>query len=335
MTRVIVFGLALCLVSAVGCRSSDEPKSGDQHGEDYLRCADPYDDGQKEIFRLPPLVVERNGYDVTVQGIERGLVVLGVIAGITEPTVATAQNIAFFLEQFKAAKVQAILVPGGLGLLPEHAETIVKLLASAPIPVLVTPGAEENLDVFRTVIAKQRQKNPQILDMTRIRRVRIGNVNIVSLPGYYRAFYLKAGERGCAYDIKDLGQTASLFIDRLTNVILSPTPPRGTGEHAVDRGRGDVNIGDKELTEVLESNEIKFGLFGYVSESGGHATAMDGSTATRPAVWKDSLFLQAGSAEALPVTLIGGGRSVGMAHIVEFSGNRGRYRTIFATPNHF
>ncbi|MCP4198605.1 MAG: hypothetical protein GY762_15780 [Proteobacteria bacterium] len=335
MIRAFVVGLALCQVTAVGCRSSDEPQSGDQHGEDFLRCADPYDDGLKELFRLPPLVVERNGYDVTVQGIERGLVVLGVIAGMTEPTAATTRNVTFFLEQFKAAKVQAILVPGGLGLLPQHVETIVEQLANAPIPVLLVPGAEENLDVFRTVIEKQRQKSPQILDMTRIRRVRIGNVNIVSLPGYYRAFYLKAGERGCAYNKKDLIRTASLFKERLTNVILSPTPPRGTGGHAVDRGRGYVNIGDSALTEVLESNEIKFGLFGYASESGGHATAMDGSTPARPAVWKDSLFLQTGSAEALPVTLIGGGRSVGMAHIVEFSGNRGRYRTIFATPNHF
>jgi hypothetical protein len=169
--------------------------------------------------------------------------------------------------------------------------------------------------------------------MTRVRRVRIGNVNIVSLPGYYRAFYLKAGERGCAYEKKDLLKTASLFKARLTNVMLSPTPPRGTGANAVDRGRGNVNIGDIELAEVLESKAIRFGLFGYVSESGGHATARDGSTQARPAVWKDSLFLQAGAAEALPVSLIGGGRSVGMAHIVEFSGNRSRYRTIFATPD--
>jgi Icc-related predicted phosphoesterase len=335
MIRILVAGLALCLIAATGCRSADEPKSGEQHGEDFLRCADPYDDGSKELFRLPPLVVERNGYDLTIQGIERGLVVLGVMAGMTEPTAATKKNIAFFLEQFKAAKVQAILVPGGLGLPPEHVETILDQLANAPIPVLVCPGAEENLDIFRKQVEKQRQKSPQILDMTRVRRVRIGNVNIVTLPGYHRAFYLKAGERGCAYNKKDLVKTASLFKERLTNVILSPTPPRGMGEHAVDRGRGNVNIGDRDLTGVLESKEIQFGIFGYVSESGGHATAMDGSTSARPAVWKDSLFLQAGSAEALPVSLIGGGRSVGMAHIVEFSGNRGRYRTIYATPDNF
>ena len=335
MGRTAIAGLALLLVAASGCRSADEPKSGEQHGEDFLRCAEPYDDGSVERFRLPPLVVERDGYDVTIQGIERGLVVLGVMAGMNEPTEATIKNIAFFLEQFKAAKVQAILIPGGLGLPPEHVEALLGQLASAPVPVLVCPGAGESLDVFRKQITKKRQKNPQILDMTRVRRVRIGNVNIVSLPGYRRAFYLKAGERGCAYDKKDLTTTASLFQERLTNVLLSPTPPMGAGEHAVDRGRGNVNMGDRDLAEILNGNGIPFGLFGYVVESGGHATAMVGFTPARPAVWKDSLFLQAGSAEALPVSLIGGGRSVGMAHIVEFSGNRSRYRTLFATPNNF
>ena len=125
-----------------------------------------------ERFRLPPLVVERQGYDVTVRGIERGLVVLGVLAGMTEPTAATKRNIAFFLEQFKAANVQAVLVPGGLGLAPEHVASILRQLANAPVPILVVPGADENLDVFRKIVATQRRETPQILDMTRVRRVR-------------------------------------------------------------------------------------------------------------------------------------------------------------------
>ena len=130
-------------------------------------------------------------------------------------------------------------------------------------------------------------------------------------------------------------KTASLVTERLTNVLLAPSPPRGRGVHAVDRGRGSTNIGNRDLTDVLKAKEIRFGIFGYVNESGGHATYDDGSTPARPAVWQESLFLQSGSAEAYPVSLIGGGRSVGMAHIVDFSGNRARFRTVFATPDRF
>ncbi len=314
----------------MGCGRSGEPHDGEQNGERFLRCAEPYDDGDKELFRLNPLIIERDGHDVEVRGIKQGLVIFGLIAGMTEPTEANLRNIDYFLEQFKAAGAQAILVPGGVGLLPGQVKAILSRLARAPVPILVCPGALENYDVFREAVAKARQTSPQILDMTLIRRVRVGNVTVVSLPGYHKPFYLGAKRRGCAYTASDLKETAALFDDKSTGVLLSPSPPRGRSEWSVDRGRGAVNIGDTALTEMFRLSGVRFGLFGHVFESGGHATLGDGNTSVPSGVWQESMFVQAGTADAVPISLVGQGRAVGMAQVVEFSGRRGRFRTIYA-----
>lgn len=296
-----------------------------------MRCAEPYDDGAKEKLELPPLTVERDGWDVTVHGITRGLVVFGLLAGIAEPTEANKKNLDLFLEQFKAAGVQAIMVAGGVGLKDEHVRGVLDTLVKAPVPVLLCPGAEENLEAFRREIEAKRKTSPQLIDMTRVRRFNIANISVVSIPGYYKPFYLGAGEKGCAYEQRDLEKTAELFEKGRTTAVLSPTPPRGPSENSVDRSRGAVNIGDPALEALLAKNGVRFGLFGYVYESGGHATLNDGRTPVAPGVWQDSLFIQAGAAEALPMSLVGEGRAAGMAQIVEFSGGRARYHTVLAT----
>jgi hypothetical protein len=155
-------------------------------------------------------------------------------------------------------------------------------------------------------------------------------VTLVSLPGYHNAFYLEAKERGCAYESGDLADVRALARGERCPVLISASPPRGRSARAVDRGRGGVNIGDPALAALLGEASIRFGLFGHVYESGGHGTNADGTTALAAGVWSDSLFVQAGAADAVPLSLVNGGRSVGMAQIVEFSGPRGRYRTIMA-----
>ncbi len=327
--RFALLALATTFLT-LACRGSSEPDTGKQHGEPFLRCAQPYDDGVSEKFRLPPLTIERQGHDLRIHGIKRGLIVFGLLAGITEPSAANLKNIDYFLEQFRAAGAQALIVAGGVGTTQEHIDKILAHLARAPVPVLVCPGAQEHLGIFRHAVAEKRQKSPQLLDMTQVRRVRIGNVSVVSIPGYHKPFYLSAGKNGCAYEEEDLEKTAGLFEKNRTTVVLSPSPPRGNGEHAVDRSRGGVNIGDATLARMLGAAGVRFGLFGYVHESGGHATLDDGFSAARPGVWHESLFTQAGAAEAIPISLVGEGRAVGMAQIVEFSGNRARFRTIAA-----
>jgi hypothetical protein len=328
MSRVTI--LAAAALMLIGCGSSGEPSSGDQQGSPYLRCAPPVDDGVRESFQLAPLTVERDGHDMEIRGMQRGTVIVGLIAGIHEPHPTTLRNIDLFLDRFKAAGAQAVVVSGGVGLTESEVKANLKALAAAPVPVLVSPGAQESFDVLRATIASLRRQRPQLIDLTQVRRVRLGHVTLISLPGYHNAFYLEAKERGCAYEPGDLADIKALAEGERLPVLISATPPRGSSQQSVDRGRGGVNIGDPALGRMMGEAGIRFGLFGHVYESGGQATLVDGSTSLAAGVWTDSLLVQAGAADAVPLSLVNGGRSVGMAQIVEFSGPRGRFRTVMA-----
>lgn len=328
MFRPIPRIVLLAVAALVAACSEGAPGSGEQKGGPYLRCAPARDDGVEEIFRLPPLTLERDGYDLKIKGTGGGTVVLGVLAGLDEPIPATLANAAHILDRFRAAGVQTIAVAGGVGLAEADVERNLLALAAAPVPVLISPGAGESYDALKAVFKRLHKGHPQLVDMTAVRRVRIGHVTLLSLPGYTNAFYLEAKERGCAYETGDLDDVAGLADRDRVNVIFSASPPRGTGAGATDRGRGGVNIGDPALAATLGAKGIRFGLFGHVYEAGGSATLVDGATPLGQGVWQDSMLLQAGSAGAVPVSLVGGGRSVGMAQIVELSGGRARFRTV-------
>ena len=330
-TTNLILGLAAAAL-ALGCRGG-APGSGEQKGGPYLRCAPTRDPGGAESFRLPPLSLERDGYDLDIKGAGGGTINVGLRAGLDEAIPETLANVAFLLERFRAAGVQAIAVAGGVGLAEADVERNLAALGAAPVPVLVSPGAQESFDAFREAFKKLHAAKPQLIDMTAVRRVRIGHVTLLSLPGYSNAFYLEAKERGCAYEAGDLSDVAALADADRVNALLAASPPRGACACAADRGRGGVNIGDPALAGMLRDKKIAFGLFGHVYESGGHATLADGGTALGQGVWADSLFVQAGAASAVPVELVDGGRSVGMAQIVEFSGKRARFRTVMAAGN--
>ncbi len=310
------------------CRGSSGLSSGSVDGVDFLRCAASGDDGVREILRLPPLTLERDGAQLKIKGLKSAQVNVGVLAGLAEASPATLENLDYFLARFKEGGVQLIVVVGGLGTAQSDIEGLMQRLGTAPVPILVVPGAEENADVFRALTAKLHKKLPQLVDMTRVQRVEVGKLTFVSLPGAGKPFYLNADERGCGFDPGDLNAVLSSFDDEGVQVILSPTPPRGSGEWAVDRTRAGVNIGDIALRTALDEKKVRFGVFGYVYEAGGHAVLSDGETEAAAGIWTPSLWLQAGAAEALPMFVVGEGRTAGMAHVVSFSADRARFQRI-------
>ncbi len=327
MNRLTV--LFLLLLSA-GCRGGSQPPSDRRDGHEFLRCADAQDDGRTEKISLPPLTAIRNGSDLKITGGDSAVVRVGLLAGLSDTAPETLTAIKYFLDRFKAARVQAIIVAGDTGRTESQIRTILDALAQAPIPILVIPGAQESFHGFRNAIAALRTTHPQIVDLTLVRRVFMKNICFLSLPGEQNPFYLEAGDQGCSYEPEDVTAIVSAAPSNMTAVLVSPTPPRGRGPAAADRGRGAVNIGDPAITDAMVDHEVRFGLHGHVVESGGSATPLSGEDPIPPGLWHTSFILQAGSASAAPVLMANGGRSAGMAHIVEFSGNRGRYRTLYA-----
>lgn len=322
----VVFG---CCVS--GCRA-DQPSSGSKKGHNFLRCAEPKDDGTEQSWTLPPLELSRRGHTLDIRGLPGTRVVLGALAGIAEPTAENLANIDRALAVFRDAGTSAIVVAGGVGRNSAQMAAILERLAQAPVPVLVVPGSQESFDELRQTMNAASTAHPQLIDMTRVRRVRIGGATILSLPGHHNPFYLEAKERGCAYTVADIEATLALAEEKRDNILISPTPPRGVGSAAVDRGRGDVNIGDSDLGSALTNSLISFGLFGYVYESAGHGTQADLTTPVPESVSSSSLMLQLGAVEAVPMALSGGGRLAGVAHIVEVAGRSAKFRTISLAP---
>lgn len=325
--------LAILLGAALGCGSSKEPESKTRHGETYLACASSGYEMPDERFKLPPLDLTRKGHLLEVRGIKKGTIKVGLLGGVLHGTPENLSNLRRLLGVLKKERIHIIAVAGGVGREKEDVAAILEELSKAPLPILIVPGAQENLDTLRSVIDDLRTSRPQIIDMTRTRKVRIGKLNIVSLPGYYRPFYLEAKHRGCSYDEGDLGQVEGLLEDEATNVLLSPTPPRGGSAAATDVGRGGINMGDPALARFLSRHGVDFGIFGYAYESGGHATTKDCITPAAPGVWNRSLYLQAGAVDATPIALVGGGRGAGMAQIVEFSSDSARFRTVLLSDS--
>lgn len=329
-TAKILFISTLFPILLWGCKSSEAPSSSHKNGNDFLKCADVGADSKLEKISLPPLTLVRDGQDLKISGIANSIVSVGLLSGIHEITPKTEQNINHFLDQFRASKVQAIIVVGGVGKTEKQISKTLQTLAKAPIPILITPGAQESFGALKSSFKTLQKKHPQLIDMTKVRRVFIKHVNFISLPGYFNPFYLEARSQGCSYEKKELQQIAEFAMADKTNVLLSATPPKGKGPASPDMGRGSVNIGDPELTQTLADSEIKFGLFGHVYESGGNAVAKGKSVPLAPGIWHPSVYLQSGSADAVPVRLVGGGRTAGMAHIVDFSGHRARFKQILA-----
>lgn len=325
-----IFTFIVISLFFAGCKGASEPSSSSKNGDEYLKCAGASADSRVEKINLPPLTLVRDGQDLKISGLPSSIVSIGLLAGIHEITTESDRNLRFFFNQFKAAKVQAIVVVGGVGKTEQQMTEIFKLLGSAPVPVLITPGAQESYGALKAVFKKTHKKYPHLIDLTQVRRVMMNQVNFISLPGYFNPFYLEARSQGCSYEQSDLDQLRSLIIDDKANVLLSATPPRGTHPSAPDAGRGNVHIGDPALAQTLADSDIKFGLFGHVYEAGGYAVAKSKTHALTAGIWQPSMYLQAGSADALPVGLTNGGRVAGMAHIVDFSGHRARFKQIVA-----
>ena len=311
------------------CRGSDEPGSSKKNGRSYLKCADIYPSLDNRTIQLGPLILTQKKRELKITGIPSSIIRIGLLAGIYDGSPETDKNINYFLDRFKAAKVQAIAVAGGVGTTKEQIIHTLVTLSKAPVPLLLTPGANESFPEFEKALQKVTPDYPQFIDMTRIRKVFMKQVVIISLPGYTNTYYLKAKEQGCSFDQDDISNIEDFTDNKHVAVLLSPTPPLGKGSAASDIGRLSINVGDADILKVMKDADIRFALSGIIYEAGGNAASIKDNAPVPKNIWSTSFLLQAGSAAATPVVKADKGRLSGMASIVEFSGNKGRYKIIY------
>jgi Icc-related predicted phosphoesterase len=273
---------ALVMAAAVawGCRSTEAATGSAQAGGGEWSCGAVH--GEATVRR--PLG-------------RGGRVKLGAIADSNGTAPATMANLARLGRVFSQEHVDAVLALGDLGANEEEiAAVLIAIGAAAKAPVLALAGEREAENSFHSAVKRVQSQGVEVMDLVDARLVDTGIIDIVSVPGY------PFSRKGCHYSAADLDGVARLVGKRdQPRLVAAHTPPRGTGDGAIDWALGDVNAGDAAMSALVERLHPKAALFAHVDEAGGRAAGER---------------LNVGSVER------------GMAAIVEFADGRATHRVL-------
>lgn len=334
MVRIIffeIFRTFIFIVLFLNCSDKLKAPSAEVTGEKFRRCAAVSNDGEDSKKINDNLFITTDEYMEIKSKIVAQKIILGIFSGVFELDVDTKRNIEKLGVIFKQKGVNFIIGNGDLCVKSEDCMELLTLLDRFYIPTLLLPGGAESWKDWYSIF--KNSKFNFIIDGTQIRVVRLKNIVLLTLPGYFEPFYLYHKKDGCSYTKQDLERIEGFMKKYLKGddiaVLVSPSPPRGQNKNYIDWARGGVNIGDPLLTEFINKFNIRFGIFGHVYESGGKATNWLQGEEVSENQLTDSLFVQSGAVEATPYQLMTGKISRGMAILVKFASNMASYETIY------
>jgi hypothetical protein len=252
---------------------------------------------------------------------------LGILGDSKEALAGTLANLDALVARLRAAKTDAVVVLGGIDATFEGTRAVLLRLRGAA-PVLALPGDRESRSGFQAAVEALGADG---VDLVKARALHAPGVTLLGVPGYHLPHQLLAKAQGCGYDERDIAALVELARGRsAARLLLSHGPPRGSGEAAIDRAFGDVNIGDPLLTRLMREADIRFGAFAHVHEATGRATTRDGQPVSE-GQWSSSLLLNVGAVDSVPHEDLAGRWSRGDAALLELEprdGGRARYRLI-------
>ncbi|HUB09298.1 MAG TPA: hypothetical protein VMB50_20000 [Myxococcales bacterium] len=277
---------------------------------------------------------KQDGYRLTLDVAPGTPVTLGVVANLNEPSPENLKAAEAYLAYFHEKGVQAIVVDGDSGENAEAIEGTLTPFAKAGLPLLVDIGNRESKGGFLDAIEALRKQFPNVFNLSKAREVDVGDVKILSLPGYHDPRYLLAGADGCLYHTDDLRALKTLATSLKGPIVLvSHGPPHGDGPHALDRVQSPPgNVGDPNLTTFLAESRIPFGIFANIIEAGGTATSLHGDRTIAPGTWSDELYLNPGAADTVPWSMNDGTQARGLVATLSFKGGKAAYDLYRAGP---
>lgn len=291
-------------------------------------CVGPMADAPVETFEVGGKTYERKGSTVTQTSADPDdELVVGQLTDIKDHTPENAANIKAALAWFKENKVDVIAVTGDLGESAESITAVLNDVATAGVPVLAMVGNRECRDHFTKGVAAAQAAAKNVVNMNTVRVFNTDEVSFVSMPGYYNPQYIHCAE-GCQYQPSDVAELPK-FAEKATapvKLLVSHGPPQQKGEKAIDRIHEGANVGDPELTKVMQSGLFPFGLFGNIQEAGGYATDLAGGTRIAPDTFADSLYLNPGPVDSVRWVMLDGTESVGMAGLLHVKGKQAKYK---------
>ncbi len=271
-----------------------------------------------------------NGQTFVISGSEakrlerqQGPLVIGVLGAIKDAADDTKKNLVKAKSAFKKAKVSLVLMNGDIAETAEITDVFQMIgdVFDDDLPLLVHAGNSEWTSGFTNAVVDAEALYPAFINMNFVRRLDLGGVHLLSLPGWSVRQFVKQG--GCHYDSDDVAEVSAIAdgLSALGEVVVLTAhgPPRGIDDKGLDRTFDDGNVGDEDLAQLLQRGSVRFGIFGHILESGGRATA-DASTHTPLALPmkkpSSSLFVNVGSASSGGVQLLNKKTSRGIAAIV-------------------
>jgi len=333
--RIVVFIFSVLLVSSTGHAKSWETFEGWQ---DYLsrhrtQCFAPFANLRKKptrkigksTFRLEGTKL------VEVKPRRRASTRIGVISAPKDATTLTRDNVGNFVDVFKARSVDWIVVNGDLAYESETLPEVLEVLGKSGLPVFINIGNGESVAPFNDALLVAMEKHTNVFNTNFIRLVEGAGLSMVTMPGYYDPKYIHPPD-GCHYtpeNIKSILELARLS-KRKPRLLISHGPPKGVNTSGLDVIHNGTNVGDPMLNEVMAKNKIRYGIFGHILEAGGRGVNTK-QEPVEPGVKSKSLWVNAGSASAIPWKMLGGTVGEGIAMIVTIGAKAGSYEVVTAT----
>lgn len=291
-------------------------------------CVGPIGGGTTEKIDIGDSSWELSGSTLTQKSPARDSLTIGAITDIKEDTEENLANLKKFSEWFKKEKVNLIVVAGDTGENQSQIEAALKTLAENKIPVFNIAGNREDRNEHSKAMMALRTKYNNVFDLNVVRRIDTAVVDIFSMPGYFNSAYIHA-ENGCPYYVEDVNKLDAAIKTANSPVLLvSHGGPQQKGAEGIDRTSEGNNVGDPQLTKLIESNKIPFGIFGNIHEAGGRGTDLTGEKLLAQNQPLAALYLNPGPADSVRWGMNDKTDSVGMAAIMTIKGAQATYKVM-------
>lgn len=190
------------------------------------------------------------GHALTRAGATPDVVTIGVIGDAGGARPATLAALGRLRAKLDAAKVDVVLVLGGMGSTRAEIEaTLGALATTAPWPVIALPGDLEPAGDQTAAIADLRSHGAPVLDGRLARYVELGGATLATLPGASAPERLGAGPDGCAYDAVDVAALTDALSGRPgLRILVTAEAPR---ELAAGEPTGEAGLVPHAPIDVL------------------------------------------------------------------------------------
>jgi Icc-related predicted phosphoesterase len=283
------------------------------------------------VFRAGEANVTLDGWRGVVerQGDAKRVVRLGVLSAIKDKYPDTLMNLTEFIQWFESEGVDVIVLNGDIAYESDDMAVVLEHVARSSRPIWVIPGNADPVSGFNLALRQLSVRFPHLISGSFVRLLQVGDVALVSLPGYYDPRFI-AGGGGCQYYGDDVKQLADIVKrSKGTPVLVSHGPPKGTHPNDLDYAFDAGNVGDARLNKVMKAASIRLGIFGHILESGGRVLRGVNGKTVATGKWSNRLWVNAGSVSSVEQDLHDGASHQGMAAIVEIDPAKKKGRVSF------